>query len=375
MYPARLAGLLIVASLVACGGDADAAAEDSTGGADRAADAGSGGSTLTLPVVGQAVIQGDLILSVNANGRIRSESSSALKSETGGTVLEVLVRPGDRVRRGQPLVRLDTVPLGLALERARATVNTAELNYVIEIAPDSIAAGHKPPSPARRAFALAKSGLETARVSLREAELNLERAVISAPYDGVIERVNVSAGERIGSGADIALIVDLINLRVDAAVYEHDLPLIRTGGDALVTVPAVSSEPIHGRIAAVLPLVDSTVKAGTAVVRIRGNGTLRPGMHAEIRLEANRLPNRIIVPTIAIVERDGRPLVFVVRDGKAQWQYIFAGRSNGRETEILPDTATGIVPLKAGDMVLIDGHLTLTHDAPVRLVAKPDENQ
>jgi HlyD family secretion protein len=94
-----------------------------------------------------------------------------------------------------------------------------------------------------------------------------------------------------------------------------------------------------------------------------------------VRLEAARLPNRIIVPSSAVIERDGRPLVFVVKDGRAQWVYIVPGRSNGAETEVLPDSASGQIPLKAGDVVLIEGHLTLTHDAPVRVSAKAGRKQ
>jgi len=88
-----------------------------------------------------------------------------------------------------------------------------------------------------------------------------------------------------------------------------------------------------------------------------------------VRLEAQRLANRRLVPTRAIIERDGRPLVFVIKDGRAQWTYILPGRSNGRQTEVLPDTTTGIIPVNAGDQVIVEGHLTLTHDAPVRVVA------
>jgi hypothetical protein len=81
------------------------------------------------------------------------------------------------------------------------------------------------------------------------------------------------------------------------------------------------------------------------------------------------------VPKRAVVERDGRPLVFVVREGRAEWVYINAGRSNDRQTEVLPDSVSGIVPLKRGDIVLVDGHLTLTHQAPVRLVSTRETEQ
>jgi HlyD family secretion protein len=76
-----------------------------------------------------------------------------------------------------------------------------------------------------------------------------------------------------------------------------------------------------------------------------------------------------------VIERDGRPLVFVVKDGRAQWVYIFPGRTNGQETEVLPDSSTGQIPLNAGDMVLVEGHLTLTHDAPVRVTPKVERGK
>jgi hypothetical protein len=64
--------------------------------------------------------------------------------------------------------------------------------------------------------------------------------------------------------------------------------------------------------------------------------------------------------------------VFVVRDGRAQWVYVFPGRTNGIETEILADSASGQFPVAPGDTVLVEGHLTLTHDAPVRLMARQE---
>ena len=91
-------------------------------------------------------------------------------------------------------------------------------------------------------------------------------------------------------------------------------------------------------------------------------------MYADVRLEAQRLSNRRLVPARAIIERDGRPLVFVVKDGRAQWVYVTPGRSNGTDTEVLPDSTTGQIPVAVGDLVIVEGHLTLTHDAPVRVV-------
>jgi RND family efflux transporter MFP subunit len=332
------------------------------------------GSTVTLPVVGEAVRKGDLILSVVTTGQVRSEAVSVLKSETQGTIASVLARPGDRVRKGQALLQVDPRPLDLAVRDAEAQLDQARLRLLDNTVPDSIVTG-KAITGERLKNAEIRSGLDAAKVALEKARLEREKATVTAPFDGVMDEVKVSAGERLGTGQEIGRIVDLDHLRIEAAVLEHDLPLIRVGGQAVVTTAAAPDHPVLGTIAAVLPLVDSATRAGRAVIRAGGGGVLRPGMYADVRLEATRLPNRIIVPASAVIERDGRPLVFVVREGRAQWVYINPGRSNGAETEVLPDSSTGQIPLNPGDMVLVEGHLTLTHDAPVRVVIKAERGK
>jgi RND family efflux transporter MFP subunit len=325
-------------------------------------------------VVGAEVREGDLVLTVATTGQIRSEAVIPLKVEAAGTVQEVLARPGDRVRKGQPIVRLDVRPFDMAVQSAEAALREAQLRLQDNTVPDSIVSG-KAVTGERLRNAEVRSGVDAARVRLDQAKYERERAVITAPFDGTLDDLRVSPGERVSAGQEIGKLVDLENLRIDAAVLEHDLPLIRLGGEAIVTTAATPGEPVRGRIASILPLVDSATRAGRALIRVRGTGTLRPGMYADVRLEASRLAGRIVVPSAAVIERDGRPLVFVVRDGRAQWTYIFPGRTNGLETEVLPDSTTGEIPVKPGDTVLVEGHLTLTHDAPVRVVPKAERPQ
>ena len=86
-----------------------------------------------------------------------------------------------------------------------------------------------------------------------------------------------------------------------------------------------------------------------------------------MQLEAARLVGRVLVPAGAVIERDGRTLVFRARAGRADWVYVPVGRSNGTETEILADSVSGRTLVAPGDTVLVGGHLTLTHDAPIRV--------
>jgi RND family efflux transporter MFP subunit len=339
---------------------------------DPAADsaAARSASTLSRPVVGAVVRKGDLVLTVATNGQVRSDVAK-LRSEVAGTIKEVLVRPGQHVSSGQTLIRFDTRPFDLDVQAAEASVAEAQVRYTDNIVPDSVVSGQAP-TEERRQNALARSGLAAARVALEQAKLKRDRAVITAPFTGVVDAVPVAAGSRVSPGDELATVVSLSSMRLEASVLEHDLPLVKQGGRARITTAAAPDRVIEGRIAAVLPLVDSTTRAGKVIVSLPNPGPLRPGMYADVQLESSRLPNEIIVPASAVLQREGRPLVFVVKDGKAKWTYVNPGRSNGAETIVLPDSASNEIPVAPGDTVLISGHLTLTHDAPVKVEMRKD---
>ncbi|HXE58577.1 MAG TPA: biotin/lipoyl-binding protein, partial [Gemmatimonadales bacterium] len=205
MRASLLAVLSFVAGLGAACKKGDAAADD--GNRERPAGAAVGDApapeepSLALPVVGQRVRRGDLVLTVTTTGQVRSEAVARLKVEAAGTVEAVLVRPGDRVRRGQALVRLDPRPFDLEVQEAQAAVEEAQVRYVDYLV-DSLVTG-EPPSEERRRNALVRSGLNAAKVRLEKARLARERATITAPFEGVVDRVDVAVGERLGSGQDV----------------------------------------------------------------------------------------------------------------------------------------------------------------------------
>jgi HlyD family secretion protein len=360
-------GLLLL--IPACSGKT--AGADSAGTPAVADSAGN--SSMSLPVVGETVRREDLVLTIATTGQVHSDAVADLKAETSGTIDSVLVRPGDAVQRGAVLARLDPRPFDLAVREAEASLAEANIRLQGNLASDSVLIGTTQDAERRR-NAMTLSGVPAAQVRLERAQLDRERTAITAPFSGVVDRVDVAEGSRVAAGQAVATVVDVAHLRVEAQVLEHDLPFVRVGGEAMIATPATTGAPIRGRIAAILPLVDSTTRAGRVVVETNlagatGRSPLRPGMYADLRLEATRLPNRILVPARAVIERDGRPLVFVVKGGRAQWVYIVPGRSNGQDTEVLPDSSTGQIPVAVGDTVLVEGHLTLTHDAPVRVTA------
>jgi len=371
MNPTRpfvITALLLSAAISSCK-KADGSESDSASGTGDSAAASDAPATssLALPVAAVAVREGDLVLTVATTGQVASDEVSALRSEVAATVEKVSVRPGDRVKRGQVLINFDTRQLDINVKDAEAGLDRAMQTFRESYYPDSVVTGRVPTEEQRRT-AMIRAGVPSAQVALDRAKLEREKATVIAPFDGLVDQVMVAVGMRVTTGELLTRVVNLGALRIDAQVLEHDLPLIREGGQAVVSSAAGGSKPIIGRIVAVLPIVDTTTRSGRAFIRIPAGSALRPGMYTDVKLEAARLTGRRLVPTRAIIQRDNRPLVFVVRNGRAQWVYINPGRSNGIETEVLPDSGTGLIPVEVGDDVIVEGHLTLTHDAPVRVV-------
>ncbi|MFN9202994.1 MAG: efflux RND transporter periplasmic adaptor subunit [Gemmatimonas sp.] len=365
VVPLALAGALGL--LAGCDQAGGAAAETASAAAsDASGQAASTSPPVALPVATEEARDGDLILRVTTTGQVRSDALVPLRAEVPGTVAELRLRPGQQVAAGAVLVTFDAYPFDLAVREAQARADEAEQRFLESFVPESLVTGRGPTPDQRRAL-MNRAGVTAARLQLERARYELARATVRSSVAGVVQAVEVAVGEKLSAGQALATVVDTRHLRVEAQLLEHDLPLVRVGGEALVTTAGAPGRAVRGRVDALLPLVDSVARAGRAVVRLTGDGVLRPGMYADVKLEATRLPNRRLVPARAVIERDGRPLVFVVRDGRAQWTYIVPGRSNGVDTEVLPDSSSGEIPVKAGDPVIVDGHLTLTHDAPVRV--------
>ncbi|MCH8254727.1 MAG: efflux RND transporter periplasmic adaptor subunit, partial [Gemmatimonadetes bacterium] len=218
------------------------------------------------------------------------------------------------------------------------------------------------------------SGLDQAQVALERSQLRLARARVGAPFGGRVADIKVSQGHRVRTGDELMTIVDLDPIKVEVQVLERQVGLLAMGRVAQVTFAAFPGELFLGRIETINPMIESDSRTARVTVRIPNpGGRILPGMYARVSLEARRFANRILVPKDAVLERDRRTMLFVYegdeRGGLAKWNYVTTGLENDSLVEILehPDTEM----LKPGQIVLVDGHYTLIHDAVVRLSVNP----
>jgi len=157
-------------------------------------------------------------------------------------------------------------------------------------------------------------------------------------------------------------------------VLEGEIGFIVPGRRAALSFAAFPGQTFAGVVVAINPVVDQKTRTARVSVSVPNpQARLLPGMYARVALAAQRLPDRLLVPRTAILERDHKNLVFVFDGegdtGLAKWRYVTTGLQNDSLVEIVPGEETELV--QPGEIVLVDGHQTLMHDARVRLTSNP----
>jgi HlyD family secretion protein len=280
----------------------------------------------------QAVVRGNLTLLVTANGTIQPTRSINIGSELSGTVLKVNVDVNDKVRKGEVLVVLDTAKLSDQVVRSRAAVEAARakvaqtaatiresqaaLGRLQEVAQLS---GGKVPSRAEldsgkatydRAVAddaSARAGVGDAMAALSTDQINLSKASITAPADGVVLTRAVDPGNAVAASLQAVTLFtiaeDLSRLRLWVYVDEADVGSVKVGQDATFTVSAYSNRnyPAHiTRVGFGPTITDNVVTYLTYLDVDNADLSLRPGMTATATITATKRSDVLLVPNTAL---------------------------------------------------------------------------
>ncbi|MEQ9399139.1 MAG: efflux RND transporter periplasmic adaptor subunit [Longimicrobiales bacterium] len=324
------------------------------------------------PVAGAEAVRDTLWIRVNAAGRAEAFRRATLNAQVEGRVEALPARENGVVADGQTLLQLDTTDLALSVAQARADLLAAEADYrQMTLFDDEIEDAEV--RAERDRIARTRSGLDQREVALRQARIQLERTRVAAPFGGRVADLAVAEGQYVAAGTPLVTVVDLDPIKVEVQVLEAALPVLSAGRRADVTFSAFPGERFQGTVETINPLVDPETRTARVTVLLPNRQhRIKPGMYAEVSLNAEALPDRIMVPRSAVLERgDGRrrTMLFVyegdAQQGLAKWRYVSTGRENDTHVEILPD-GEGVV--EPGEVVLVDGHHYLAHDTPVRLV-------
>jgi RND family efflux transporter MFP subunit len=326
------------------------------------------------PVTGVPAIRDTLWIRVTAAGQAEAFRRATLTAQLAGYVEAVPARENQSMARGSRLVTLDSTEYALRVAQARADLRTADADFQQMVLFDDEIADTELREERRR-IARSRSGLEQREVELRRAELELARTRIEAPFEGRAADLRVVQGQWVTPGAELVTVVDLDPIKVEVQVLESELAVLREGRSAHVTFAAYPGEGFTGKVETINPVVDPETRTGRVTVLMANpEGRIKPGMYAEVALDAEALPDRVLVPRAAILERgEGRrrTMLFVYEEDAgvalAKWRYVNLGRENETHVELLREGPEQDF-VEPGELVLIDGHHYLAHDTPVRLV-------
>ena len=323
---------------------------------------------LPQPVTGAVAVQDTLWISVTAEGRAEAMRRVGVTAQVSGYVAQAPVRENQYVRQGDLLVLVDTTEYALEVAAKAAALLKAEADYQATVLFDDEIEDEE--ARARRdRFARSNTGLPQAQVEHRRALLNLQKTSVRAPFGGRAADLKIVPGQSVREGDELLTLIDLNPAKVEVQVLGTEVVHLTEGRVAELHFAAFPDTTFTGRIRTINPVVDPATGTARVTVHIPNpNGRIKPGMYAEARLEAQQFPDRILVPRAAVLERNRRTMLFVLEDGRAKWRYVTPGLENDDVVELLEGDEDWVAP---GEVVLVDGHHYLTHDAAVELVDDP----
>jgi len=310
-------------------------------------------------------------------GTVKTRRRAALSPELGGRIEDLPVRKGDRVRKGQLLVRLAGADYAAQVRVAQRTIEVSrgsereacqradqaerDLTRMVALARESLVSQDlKEQAQTTRDAAVAACQAARSRVEQGQASLDFARATrgkteLRAPFDGVVADLRGEVGEWITPsppGVPIPALVELLDpdaIYVSAPLDEVDVGRVRTGQVVRVTIDAYPGRPIAGHLTRIAPyVIDIQQQSRTFEVEVDLEDaafarTLLPGSSADVEVILDARDGVLRVPSYALI--DGKKAL-VLRDEKLAGVPVEVGLKNWGFAEVKRG-------LSAGDLVVV----------------------
>ncbi len=375
---------------------------------DESSDSAAEGRTVqeaSLPVKVDVARIGDLIITLKSPGEAMTDRNIIMKAEVPGMIKSLNVEESKHVKEGDLLVEMDDEEARLNLEKQEAarlrvlseylvekrfadqgeldpTVDAEKVQKAIdeyEAARKQYRAGQISRTEYEKAsreyeVALIESGemkeeilaatknLTQNEIAVREAQLALEKTKIRAPFSGIVFDIQVSPQEHITTGTELFTLVNIDRIHVQARVLESEIGKMQVGREVDLKFSAYPGKVFKGKVKAISPVINPEDRTCKVTIEVPNpEEEIKPGMHADVEIAAEIYKDRLLIPQPAVLVRTGgRKLAFVVEENIAKWRYIEVGLENEDFIEVLDG-------VKEGEVVCVDGHFTLAHDARVRI--------
>lgn len=316
---------------------------------------GFGGANRTAVVVAEPVGSGIINDKLTAIGEGSAINSVTVTSPSGGTLLNVAVKPGDRVEAGAALATLDAATQQNAFDRAKLASNDADAALARA---QSLAKANSIPATQVDAAQLAA---DNARLALEAAQIALDQRTISTPIAGTVGLIQVTPGNQITAQTVVTTVEDASEILVNFWVPERYASQIAVGAEVSAESVALPGQAFTGKVSA----VDNRIDPASRTLQVQAalpnaDGTIRPGMSFSV---AMAFPGQTFpaVDPLSIQWSNQGAYVWKIVDGTVHKGMVEIVQRNSDGVLVKGDVALG-------DQVVTQGVLQLNEGAAVRLL-------
>ena len=259
---------------------------------------------------------------------------ATVKAKVGGEVQQLTVREGQDVREGDVIARLDTRNLqaqydreAAAVDKARADLELATLNREKNRALlEQKYISQNTFEQTESAYAGSVASLRLAEAQARLAKINLDDAIVRAPFAGTVSKRLVQPGEKISPDSSVVALVDLREMLLEAAVPAAEIPSVKVGQTARFTVGGFGARKFEGKVQRINPITSEGSRAITIYLAVPNEDrALKGGMFAQGELVLDKNEPVLSIPSGAVKYEAGVPMVYTLVDGKIVRQQVTVG--------------------------------------------------
>ena len=300
---------------------------------------------------------------INLPGYVDPYEDLRVKAEVGGQVINIPVKEGQAVKKGQVLVELDDRDYRLRLSRIEAAYELAKLEY------DRIASLDKKGITAANRMDEVIARFKDVAAQRDEARLALERTRIAAPINGRINSIAAKQGDLIQTGAEIAQILQVSDVKVKVGIPESDVASFFNLESSEVVIEALGKRRVKGKKVFLSQQPRNLARLfDLELVVPNPDGQILPGMFARVELVKAVYEDALVIPLYAVINQGDERYVYVENNGKAEKRQVEVG--------MLVDWQIQVVSgLKAGDRLVIVGHRLLDEGQMIDVVKNVNSPQ
>jgi membrane fusion protein (multidrug efflux system) len=291
------------------------------------------------------------------SGSMAPVVQATVKAKVGGEIQQLTVREGQDVREGDVIARIDTRNLQAqydrelaAVDKARAELQLATLNRdKNRQLLDQKYISQNTFEATESAYAGNVASLKLAEANARLAKIDLDDAVVRAPFAGTIAKRLVQPGEKVSADSSIVTLVDLRHMLLEAAVPAAEIPAINVGQPVRFRVGGFGQRQFDGEVQRINPITAEGSRAITVYIAVaNADRALKGGMFAQGELVLNSNSPVMSIPAAAVKYESAVPVVYTLEGDRIRRQQITLGIQT--EGNAYVEVSAG---LKAGDRVIL----------------------